>query len=75
MPLIIFFYVVILKMPMKMTFTSTSTQSKSAPASQTPSVMPMSSVGQVVSGATAMMQFSSLASYNKVRTCGSCGGR
>ena len=58
-----------------MIFTSTSTQPKSAPASQTPSVMPMSSVGQVVSGATAMMQFSSLASYNKVRTCGSCGGR
>jgi hypothetical protein len=62
-------------MLMQMIFTSTSTQPKSAPASQTPSVMPMSSVGQVVSGTTAMMQFSSLASYNKVRTCGSCGGR
>lgn len=60
---------------MQMIFTSTSTQPKSTPVVQTPSVMPMSSGGQVVNGTAAMMQFSSLASYNKVRTCGSCGGR
>lgn len=62
-------------MSMPMIFTSTSTTSKSAPTSQTPSVMPMSSESHVVSGTAVIMQFSSLASYNKVRTCGSCGGR
>ena len=58
-----------------MRFTSTSTQHKSVPAAQTPSVMLMSNGGQVMSESAAIMQFRSLASYNKVRTCGSCGGR
>ena len=58
-----------------MVFTSTSTQSKSTPLVHTPTVMPMSSGGQVVNGVPAMMQFRNLSYYNKVRTCSTCGGR
>lgn len=62
-------------MPMQMTFTTTSTQPKSAPVIQAPHVMPLSSGASVYGGGPATMQFSALASYARVRTCGSCGGR
>lgn len=58
-----------------MVFTNTSTQPKSTPLVNMPTVMPMSSGGQAVNGVPAMMQFRSLSHYNKVRTCGTCGGR
>ena len=59
---------------MQMVFTTTSTQSKSTPRVIAPLMMHMSNGGHNVNGVPAMMQFRSLSSYNKVRTCATCGG-